>query len=191
MEMRDGRRIEADLVVIAIGIQPEVRLAETCGLPVRNGVTVDESLRTADPQIFAIGDCASFPSVFTGDRVRLESVQNAADHAACVADHLTGRGRPYRVVPWFWSDQRDLKLQIAGLATGHDQVVVRGDPEERSFSVLWFRAGTLLGGESVNRPGDHMVVRRLLTSGKRPALTPEEAADLSFDLKSTAKADGS
>jgi 3-phenylpropionate/trans-cinnamate dioxygenase ferredoxin reductase component len=189
VETRDGRRIPADVVVIAIGIEPDLRLAEECGLPVQNGVIVDESLRTADPRIFAVGDCASFPSALTGTHVRLESVQNAADHGSCVAAHLTGRGSPYRAVPWFWSDQRDVRLQMAGLGAGHDQVVVRGDPAERSFSVFWFKSGILLGGESVNRPGDHMVIRRLLGAERRRAedLTPEQAADLAFDLKATAR----
>lgn len=189
VETRDGRRLPADVVVIAVGIEPEVRLAQECGLPVRNGVIVDESLRTADPRIFAVGDCASFPSALTGTHVRLESVQNAADHGSCVAAELTGRPSPYRAVPWFWSDQRDLKLQIAGLATGHDQVVVRGDPAERSFSVFWFKSRILLGSESVNRPGDHAAVRRLLGAQGRPAdpLTPEQVADPKFDLKAMAR----
>jgi 3-phenylpropionate/trans-cinnamate dioxygenase ferredoxin reductase component len=189
VELDDGRTIAADTVVVAIGIEPSVQLAQQSSLRVDNGVVVDHSLRTDDPRIFAIGDCASFPSPLDGRHVRLESVQNAADQAACAAEQLVGRPSRYRAVPWFWSDQRDLKLQMAGLSTGHDQVVVRGDPADRSFSVFWFRSGTLLGGESVNRPGDHVVVRRLLTGQPNERrLTPEQAADPSFDLKPLAKA---
>lgn len=188
VELEDGRTISTDTVVVAIGIQPSIQLAQQAGLRVDNGVVVDDALRTEDPQIFGVGDCACFPSPLDGRHVRLESVQNAADHAVCVADQLVGRPSRYRAVPWFWSDQRDLKLQMAGVPAGHDNVVVRGDPADRSFSVFWFRSGNLIGGESVNRPGDHVVVRRLLARQPHERrLTPEQAADPTFDLKPLAK----
>lgn len=189
VELDDGRTIAADTIVVAIGIEPSVQLAQQSAFRVDNGVVVDDSLHTDDPRVFAIGDCASFPSPLDGRHVRLESVQNAADQAACVAEQVVGRPTRYRAIPWFWSDQRDLKLQMAGLSTGHDQLVVRGSPDDRSFSVFWFRSGILLGGESVNRPGDHVVIRRLLTGQPRERrLTPEQAADPSFDLKPLVKA---
>src|SRR5882757_3231742 len=130
--------IEADLVLIGIGVIPNVELAATCNLEIRNGVAVDAHLATADPHISAVGDCASFPSVYAdGEFVRLESVQNATDQARCVAARILGRTPlPYSAVPWFWSDQAHLKLQIAGLTMNHDQTVTRGDPESISCSVF-------------------------------------------------------
>jgi 3-phenylpropionate/trans-cinnamate dioxygenase ferredoxin reductase subunit len=140
---------------------------------------------TSDPAISAIGDCANFPTPFAPARVRLESVQNAVDQGRCVADRLAGRPAPYQKVPWFWSDQGDLKLQIAGITIGHDTSVVRGNPADRNFSVFCFRAGRLIGVESVNRTADHVVARRLLAGD--PALSPEQAADEGFDLRAHAR----
>jgi 3-phenylpropionate/trans-cinnamate dioxygenase ferredoxin reductase subunit len=152
---------------------------------------VDEHLRTADPAVSAIGDCANYPSRFAdGAMVRLESVQNAVDQARCVAARLAGRpAAPYAAVPWFWSDQGALKLQIAGLTMGHDHAVPRGDPAPGGgggFSVFCYRGGRLLGVESVNRPVDHLLGRKLLARGL--GLAPEQAADPGFDLKGHANA---
>jgi 3-phenylpropionate/trans-cinnamate dioxygenase ferredoxin reductase subunit len=188
VETVDGAVIDADLVLIGIGIIPNVELAATCNLEIRNGVAVDAHLATADPNISAVGDCASFPSTYAaGECVRLESVQNATDQARCVAARILGQpALPYRAVPWFWSDQANLKLQIAGLTMNHDQTVVRGDPLGTSCSVFCFRDGRLLGVETVNRPADHMAARRLI--GNHVALSPAQAADATTDLKAIAAA---
>jgi 3-phenylpropionate/trans-cinnamate dioxygenase ferredoxin reductase subunit len=175
----DGRSLPADLVLVGIGIEPAADLAQACGLPVANGIAVDARLLTADPKISAIGDCASFPC--NDGMLRLESVQNAVDQGRCVAKRIAGQPADYHAVPWFWSDQRDLKLQMVGLTAGCDRTVVRGDPAARAFSVFCFRGGTLLGIESVNRAADHMFGRRLLAAGE--TVTPEEAGDPAFDLK--------
>ena len=185
VETTGGRRIPADLVLICIGVSPNAGLARDAGLAVDNGIVVDEYLRTSDPAISAIGDCANFPTPFASSRVRLESVQNAVDQGRCIADRLSGRPAPYEKVPWFWSDQGDLKLQIAGITTGHDNSVLRGNPADRNFSVFCFRGARLIGVESVNRTADHVVARRLLAG--KPRLSPEQAADESYDLRGHAR----
>jgi 3-phenylpropionate/trans-cinnamate dioxygenase ferredoxin reductase component len=181
VETSDGRILPADLVLICIGVVPNAELAGEAGLAVDNGIVVDEYLATGIPAISAIGDCANFPTRFASGRVRLESVQNGVDQARAVAARIAGKPAPYDKVPWFWSDQRDLKLQIAGITTGHDAAVLRGDPDSRSFSVFCFRTGRLIGVESVNRTADHIVARRLLVGD--PRLGPELAADESYDLR--------
>ena len=150
-------------------------------LPTASGIIVNDRLLTADPNISAIGDCALFDSPRFGGTLRLESVQNATDQARCVAARLTGDDKPYDGQPWFWSDQGDDKLQIAGLTTGYDRVVMRGDPAQKAFSAFCYRGDKLLGIESVNRAGDHMFGRRFLPLER--ALPPEQAADPAFDLK--------
>src|ERR1700744_1688020 len=177
----DGRHIPADLVVVGVGVLPNVELAAEAGLPVAAGIIVNEHLLTADPDISAIGDCALFASPRFGALLRLESVQNATDHARCVAARLTGDAKEYDGLPWFWSDQGPDKLQIAGLTTGYDHVAVRGDPAENSFSVFCYHDERLVGIESINRAGDHMFGRRLLAANG--SITPEQAADTGFDLK--------
>jgi 3-phenylpropionate/trans-cinnamate dioxygenase ferredoxin reductase subunit len=168
--------------LICIGVVPNAELARDAGLATDNGIVVDDLLQTGVPVISAIGDCANFPTRFAAGRVRLESVQNGVDQAREVAARITGkRVASYDKVPWFWSDQRDLKLQIAGITVGHDLAVVRGEPESRSFSVFCFAGERLIGVESVNRPADHIVARRLLAAD--PRLTPAQAADESYDLK--------
>jgi 3-phenylpropionate/trans-cinnamate dioxygenase ferredoxin reductase subunit len=175
----DGTRLEADLVVIGIGIVPNVELGIAAGLPVDNGIVVDEHLRTADPRIYAIGDCASYPSRHGRGRVRLESVQNAVDQGVCVARAIAGKEGPYDALPWFWSDQHDVSLQIVGISTGYDRTVVVG--EDGKFSVFCFLKGTLIAVESANKTIDHVISRRVLASGKLP--TPEEVAAPGFSLK--------
>ena len=181
VETTGGRHLPADLVLICIGVVPNAELAREAGLAVDNGIVVDERLATADPAILAIGDCANFPTPFAIGRVRLESVQNAVDQGRSVAAYIVGKPAPYDKVPWFWSDQRDVKLQIAGITVGHDNAVLRGDPESGHFSVFCFRTGRLIGVESVNQAADHVVARRLLAGN--PKLAPEQAADVSYDLR--------
>jgi 3-phenylpropionate/trans-cinnamate dioxygenase ferredoxin reductase subunit len=181
VSLSDGRHIPADLVVVGVGVLPNVELAAEAGLPVAAGIIVNEQLVTADPDISAIGDCALFASSRFGAPLRLESVQNATDHARCVAARLTGDAKVYDGLPWFWSDQGPDKLQIAGLTTGYDHVVVRGTPAEGSFSVFCYKSGHLIGIESVNRAGDHVFGRRALVSNR--SVTPEQAMDTGFDLK--------
>ena len=182
VSLSDGRHIPADLIVVGVGVLPNVELAAEAGLPVASGILVDDHLLTSDPNISAIGDCALFASPRFGGSLRLESVQNATDHARCVAARLTGKPEVYDGLPWFWSDQGPDKLQIAGLTTGYDRVVVRGDRAQGAFSAFCYKAEKLVGIESINRAGDHMFGRRLLAA--KGSITPEQAADASFDLKS-------
>jgi 3-phenylpropionate/trans-cinnamate dioxygenase ferredoxin reductase subunit len=182
VSLSDGRHLPADLMVVGVGVLPNAELAAEAGLTVAAGVVVDEQLLTSDPDISAIGDCALFASPRFGASLRLESVQNATDHARCVAARLTGDAKTYDGLPWFWSDQGDDKLQIAGLTTGYDRVVVRGDRAQRSFSAFCYKAGKLVGIESINRAADHVFGRRILAMDK--SIEPEQAADVSFDLKS-------
>jgi 3-phenylpropionate/trans-cinnamate dioxygenase ferredoxin reductase component len=181
VSLSDGRHIPADLIVVGVGVLPNVELAAEVGLPVASGIIVNDHLLTADPNISAIGDCALYASHRFGGSLRLESVQNATDHGRCVAARLTGKDEVYDGLPWFWSDQGPDKLQMAGLTTGYDRVVVRGNREQGQFSAFCYKAGRLVGIESVNRAGDHMFGRRLLGTGG--SITPEQAADSGFDLK--------
>ena len=181
VSLSDGRYVPADLVVVGVGVLPNVELADEAGLPVAAAIVVNEQLLTSDPDISAIGDCALFASRRFGASLRLESVQNAADHARCVAARLTGDAKTYDGLPWFWSDQGDDKLQIAGLTTGYDRVVVRGDRGQGSFSAFCYKSGQLVGVESINRASDHVFGRRIL--GLNRSIEPEQAADTSFDLK--------
>ena len=185
VELSDGTSLPADLAVVAVGVIPETALAAAAGLAVENGVVVDAHLRTEDPKIFAIGDCANFPCVQAGAATRLESVQNAVDQARCVAAAIAGEAAAYDSLPWFWTDQAGAKLQIAGILSGADRTVVAGDQAEGKFSVLSFRDGVLIAVESVNRPADHIAARRLFTAEPRPAYADLEAS--AFDLKAHLK----
>jgi 3-phenylpropionate/trans-cinnamate dioxygenase ferredoxin reductase subunit len=179
--LADGRRIAADLVIVGIGVVPNLELARDAGLAVGNGFAVDECLRTSDPRVFAIGDCAEYPNSFSGSRVRLESVQNAVDQAMCVAKAITGHPAEYHAAPWFWTDQFDIRLQMTGLGSSADQWILRGDVKDRKFSLFYFRERRLLAVDSVNKPADHLAARKLIAS--RAALTPEQANDATLDLK--------
>ena len=183
--LTDGEALSADLVVVGIGVVAEDALARECGLECDNGIVVDEFLLTSNSTISAIGDCTAFPHAALGFRTRLESVQNAVDQGRSVAARLMGKPKPYNELAWFWSDQGDLKLMIAGLAHGVDQWVVRGDPATRAFSTFGFRDGKLAVVELVNRAGDHAAAKRII--GTTKTLTPEEAADPAFDLRGLAK----
>ena len=179
--LSDGAIYPADLVLAGIGVVPNTELAQEAGLPAANGIAVDEYLRTEDQNVYAIGDCAEHPNRFADARVRIESVQNAVDQARCVAAAIVGRPEPYQAVPWFWTDQFHIKLQMVGLSGGCDRVVTRGEMGAGKFSIFYFKQGRLAAIDSINRPGDHMTGRKLLATGA--PLLPEQAADLSLDLK--------
>lgn len=180
VETSDGRRLSAHLVVYGIGVVPETELAEEAGLAIENGIRVDAQLLTSDPDVSAIGDAVSFPSAHAGRRVRLESVQNAVDQARHVAARLLGASASYDALPWFWSDQGDLKIQIAGIAETTDDVVELPRPGPREKVVLRFRGERLVAVETINRAGDHVLARRILAGDAGP--TPAEAAAPGFDL---------
>lgn len=180
VETQDGSHA-ADLVLIAAGVLPNDELARQAGLGTEGGVRVDRFMTTGDPKIFAIGDCAVFESRHAGGPVRLESVQNAVDQAKCVATRITGSAAPYGSVPWFWSDQGAFKLQIAGITSGADDVHAVGSAAEGRLVAYCFRAGDLIGIETINRPGEHMAGRRLLSADFK--LARSEVESNGFDLK--------
>lgn len=183
VETVDGRVLPADLVVIGIGVIPNVQLAATSMLKVEDGILVDPLMRTSDPDISAIGDVAAHVNPFgPAEHLRLESVQNAMDQARCVAARLLGKPAPYHAVPWFWSNQGALALQMTGIPRADCQEVVRGDPAGTACSVFSFHEGKLVYVESLNRAADHMISRRLLSTGA--PITPEQAGDTSVELKS-------
>jgi 3-phenylpropionate/trans-cinnamate dioxygenase ferredoxin reductase subunit len=175
--LSDGGFVPADLVVIGIGAEPRTELAEQLGLACAGGIVVDAFARTSDPAIVAAGDCAvtPHPAAADGSLVRFESFGHAIDHAKVAAATLAGRPARYDAVPWFWSDQGPLKLQIAGLSAGFDQTVLRGDPGQERFSVLYYRDGRLLAVHAVNSPRDYLAVRRALAAGQQ--IPAELAAD--------------
>ncbi|HET8614264.1 MAG TPA: FAD-dependent oxidoreductase [Actinomycetales bacterium] len=182
LETTDGRSYPADLVLVGVGVEPRTELAQQLGLTCDGGIVVDAGCRTNHPHVVAAGDCTVQPHPLTGKgRVRLESVQNAVSQARCAAATLLGLpSNP--AVPWFWSDQADLKLQIAGLNLGYDEVVLRGEPATERFSALYYGHGHLLAVDAVNRPTDYMAVRKALTTGAD--IPPELAKDDSTPLKS-------
>lgn len=183
VQLADGAELAADLVMIGVGVVPRTELAERLGLDCDGGIVVDSRARTSDPRVVAAGDCTVQPNPLTGQgRVRLESVQNAVAQATAAAATLAGRPGEARPVPWFWSYQGDLKLQIAGLSTGYDGFVVRGDPDAERFSVLYYRGGRLLAADAVNAPADYMAVRRALAQDA--TIRPEQAGDPGVALKS-------
>lgn len=179
-----GASYPADLVLVGIGVQPNDTLASEAGLEISNGIVVDETLRTADPAVLAIGDCASFPSAHAQARLRLESVQNATDQARHAARIILGAESPYTALPWFWSTQGPYRLQMAGLARPDDDMLVLGDQTAAKFSVLCFRDGVLAAVESVNMAADHMAARRLLAAGA--GITRVQAETEGFTLKAAA-----
>ncbi|NWL32008.1 pyridine nucleotide-disulfide oxidoreductase [Paenarthrobacter nitroguajacolicus] len=172
----------ADTVIVGIGALPRTELAKSAGLDVDRGILVDEFLRTSDPAIFAIGDCARYKSSRTNELMRLESVQNATDHGRAVAATIAGRPRKYEAIPWFWSDQGALKLQIAGINAGATDYIVRGDVAEGKFSVFCYQDEKLLAVDSIGKPADHIQARKLLAARVSP--THDQAADSNFPLKS-------
>ncbi len=183
VRLSTGETLPASLLLVCVGILPNVELAEACGLKTANGITVDRFLRTSDPHIYAIGDSARFPSRHAaGESVRVESVANASDQGRTVAEAILGHAKPFENLPWFWSEQGKLKLQIAGWTQGHDRTVVKGDTATGLFSVFCFRGQTLAGVECMNRPTDFVAARRAMTEGI--VLGPDEVASPAFDFKS-------
>lgn len=181
VRLADGEVLPADLVLLATGVVPNAEIAAEAGLATEGGVRVDRFMTTDDPAIFAIGDCAVFESPFAEGLMRLESVQNAIDQAKCVAARILGGTAPYRSVPWFWSDQGAFKLQIAGITTGADHVHLAGSREEGRLVAYCFRGPRLLGIETVNRPGEHMLGRRILEGDLK--VLREDVSAAAFDLK--------
>jgi 3-phenylpropionate/trans-cinnamate dioxygenase ferredoxin reductase subunit len=176
-----GERIPADLVIAGIGLLPDTELAAAAGLEVDDGIVVDACSRTSDPAIFAAGDCTRLQSPLYGRRVRLESVPNALEQARCAAATLCGRERRYDAVPWFWSDQYDLRLKMVGLAQGHERFVLRGSIEQRSFSAFYLQGRRVLAVDTVNRIPEFMLAKRLVA--ERLPVDPERLADDSVPLK--------
>lgn len=157
-------RIDADLVLVGIGLVPNTALAAAAGLAVDNGIVVDEYARTSDPDILAIGDCANQPSAYTGGRIRLESVPNAIDHARVAAATLAGQPEPSSAVPWFWSEQYDLRLQMVGLSSGYDRCITRGALASRAFAAFYLQGSRILAADVIGRPADFTAARRLVTN---------------------------
>jgi len=182
--LTDGSELPVDFVIVGVGITPATELAEAAGLEIDNGIAADAQGRTSDPSIWTAGDCASFPHV--AGRLRLESVPNAIDMAECVADNIMGAGKTYVPQPWFWSDQYDVKLQIAGLNAGYDRVVTRAGDKPGSVSFWYFAGDRLLAVDAANDPRAYMVGKRLIDSGK--TADPGAIADPATELKSLLQA---
>jgi 3-phenylpropionate/trans-cinnamate dioxygenase ferredoxin reductase subunit len=173
------------VALVGIGVVPNVELAKDAGLPCQDGIVVDDCARTADPAVFAAGDCTRHTGR-DGALIRLESVQNAIDQAKHAALAMVGKPVPYREVPWFWSDQYDLKMQIAGLARPGDQLVLRGDPATRKFAVFHLREGAVAAVEAVNAAPEYIVGRKLIADGTN--VPRERLADTSIPMKNIASA---
>lgn len=179
-----GAAFPCDVAIVGIGVVPNVELAAAAGLACDNGIVVDEFARTTDPNVVAAGDCTNHPIAPHGRRVRLESVPNAVHQAKVAAATLLGAPVAYNEVPWFWSDQYDLKLQIVGLSTGYDEVVLRGDPETRSFAAFYLAGGELLAVDAINKPREFLAGKRLVAA--RAHIPAAQLADASFDLNALA-----
>lgn len=186
IEMNEDRHCIADMIVVGIGVMPNTELAQTVGLACDNGIVVNDILQSSDPKIFAIGDCAQYFNHFAGRKTRLESVQNATDQAKCVAKTIQG-AHPctFEAVPWFWTYQYDLKLQMAGLSEGYNEYHCRGEVGSDKFSLFYYRAGRLIAVDSLNRPADHLVARKLLQAGISPGI--EQVKNEAFKLNDLLK----
>lgn len=175
-------RIAADLVIAGIGLQPNVELAGAAGLKTEDGIWVDEFTRTGDPDIHAIGDCSNHPNAALGRRLRLESVPNAVEQGRAAAAVIAGKLRPYQAVPWFWSDQYDLKLQMVGISRDYERLVIRGSTAERNFIGFYLRGGRIIAADAVSRPGEFMVAKRMVAA--QTPVDPARLADSTIALKS-------
>ncbi len=164
VETVDGEQIPADFVVIGIGIVANTELAASAGLTVDNGIVVDDRCQTSDPAVYAVGDCTAHPNAIYDRQIRLESVHNALEQAKTAAANICGKKTHYAQVPWFWSDQYDLKLQIAGLSEGYDEIVIRGNPADRSFACLYLKNGQLIATDAVNSPREFVQSKDLIAS---------------------------
>jgi 3-phenylpropionate/trans-cinnamate dioxygenase ferredoxin reductase subunit len=184
VELDGGNSIPADFVIVGVGVIPNTELAAEAGLDIDNGIAVNDCCQTNDADIYAIGDCTSHPSDIYGRRLRLESVHNALEQAKTAARNICGQETHYSQVPWFWSDQYDLKLQIAGLSQGFDQVVMRGDPASRSFACLYLVGGKLIAVDAINSPRDFMQSKALIAA--QATIDPEQLANTEIALKDLA-----
>jgi len=173
--------IAADLVVVGVGVIPNTEIAEAAGLTCDNGIVVDDCARTNDPDIVSAGDCTNHPNGIYGINIRLESVQNAVDQAKAAAKSICGKPETYSAVPWFWSDQYDVKLQIVGLSQGYTQAVIRGNPQDDAFSVFYLKDGTLVAVDAINSPREYMMGRKLITDHAKP--DPARIADTEIPIK--------
>jgi 3-phenylpropionate/trans-cinnamate dioxygenase ferredoxin reductase subunit len=182
VQLSDNQTIETDLLVVGIGVLPNSELAEAAGLTCENGIVVNDRLETSDPSIFAIGDCANYFNAYAQRKMRVESVQNAVDQAKVVAKNIVGMPTKFHAVPWFWTNQYDLKLQMAGIAIDFDTIILRGSVEACKFSAFYFKGNKLVGADSLNRAADHLAARKLLQAGISP--TKEQVEDLDFKLGS-------
>lgn len=182
-----GESLPCDIAVVGIGIVPRTELAAQAGLAIDNGIAVDAQGKTAVPGVFAAGDCTSHPHPWVGQRVRLESVQNAIEQGKAVASAICGGNDEFNAVPWFWSDQYDLKLQIAGLSLGYDSTVIRGKPDDGSFSVFYLQRGRVIAVDSVNDPRVFILAKQHL--GNKPAWPADVLADTNSDLAALAAKD--
>ncbi|MBS7843121.1 FAD-dependent oxidoreductase [Pseudomonas fluorescens] len=181
VQLTDGSVFPADLVLVGIGAIANTELAEQAGLAVDNGIVVDEYTRSSDPFIHAIGDCSNHPSELYGRRVRLESIPNAIEQARTAALAICGKPSPYRSVPWFWSDQFELKLQTVGLSQGHDQTCLRGSPALRSFVVFYLREGQMIAADCINRQSEFALIKKLVQGRHTP--DAQQLGDDSMSLK--------
>jgi len=185
VRLSDDSLVPCQQVVVGIGIDPVVGPLLSAGAAGGSGVDVDEYCRTSLPNIYAIGDCAAHNSSFAdGAVVRLESVQNANDQAACAVRAILGAPQPYKATPWFWSNQYDLKLQTVGLSGGHDAAVVRGSPEDRTFSVIYLKQGRMIAIDSVNSVKDYVQAKKLIEVGAM--ISPDDLIDTGRSLKEMA-----
>jgi len=177
----DGQTLAADFVVVGVGILPNIELAESAGLEVSDGIVVNDQCQTSDSDIYAVGDCTSHPNAIYDTQLRLESVHNALEQAKTAASNICGVEMHYSQVPWFWSDQYDLKLQIAGLSQGYDKAILRGDPESASFSCLYLKEGILIAVDAINSPKDFLQSKVLIA--KRARIDPQRFTNTDVPLK--------
>ena len=180
--LADGTRLPADLVIVGVGLIPHVELAQAAGIAVDNGILVDAYTRTSDPDILAVGDCTNHDNGFLGRRIRLESVPNAMEQARVAAETICGTLKPYNAVPWFWSDQFDLKLQMVGISQGYDQFLIRGDMDKESFAAFYLKDGIVISADTINRPQEFAVAKRLVA--ERIPVNAAQLADDATPLKS-------
>ncbi len=182
----DGHSYPADFCIVGIGILPNEEIASAAGLECNNGIVVDEYCQTSDPDILAIGDCTRHPNALIGTELRLESVHNAIEQGKTAAATICEQPAAYNQIPWFWSDQYDLKLQIVGINTGYDRVILRGDPESHSFAGFYLEGDKLLAVDAINSPREFMLAKKLIKAGAK--IAPDDLANMDKDFKSLATA---